>query len=79
MLVLIAIASLAGATPHAANDADCPVDYRFHHTAGAAPHRLDRLPRADLLLTVYREIDKCPAPVIVRSDIGNAGAARRDD
>lgn len=39
---------------------------------GGAPRaeRLDRLPAADLYLTVERRIDNCRIPVIVRYDIG---------
>ncbi len=33
-------------------------------------HRLDRLPPAAEYLAVYRRVDRCPAPVIVRFDIG---------
>ena len=37
----------------------------------AAPKKLDQLPPAQHYLTVYRAIDNCPAPVIVRYGIGN--------
>lgn len=40
--------------------------------APARARRLDRLPAADHVLAVFRTIDNCPAPVIVRSDIGGA-------
>ena len=36
----------------------------------AAPEKLGELPPAQHYLTVYRAIDKCPAPVIVRYGIG---------
>ncbi|WP_419814350.1 hypothetical protein [Glacieibacterium sp.] len=36
----------------------------------AAPKKLGELPPAQLYLTVDRSIDKCPAPVIVRYNIG---------
>lgn len=32
--------------------------------------RLDRLPPAAAYLTVYRSVDGCPAPVIIRYNIG---------
>jgi hypothetical protein len=37
----------------------------------AVPKRLGDLPPAQHYLAVYRAIDKCPAPVIVRYGIGN--------
>ncbi len=40
-------------------------------------HRLDRLPRAADYLAVYREVDHCPTPVIVRYDIGTGAATPR--
>ena len=41
---------------------------------GRAPRaeRLDRLPAADLHLTVERNVGGCHVPVIVRQDIGGA-------
>lgn len=39
--------------------------------------RLDQLPPASEYLTVYRRVGDCPAPVIVRYDIGQRPAPRR--
>lgn len=35
---------------------------------------LTELPPANLYLTVLREVDNCPVPVVVRYNIGDAGA-----
>lgn len=72
---LVAAASLSAAVP-AERPANCPNDYGVRRAAGAGPHRLDRLPGADLVLTVYREVDRCPAPLIVRHDVRDAGRDR---
>lgn len=34
------------------------------------PNKLGELPPASQFLTVYREVDGCPKPVVVRRDIG---------
>lgn len=34
--------------------------------------RLDKMPPATAFRTVYREVDRCPTPVILRKDIGNS-------
>ena len=51
----------------------CDASYGLHRADTAAATRfrlLGDLPPADLILTVYREIDRCPAPIIVRANIG---------
>lgn len=56
----------------------CAIDDRVQAAARAGAdglHRLDQLPPAKDYLTVFRTVDRCPAPVIVRSEIG--GAPRR--
>jgi hypothetical protein len=35
----------------------------------ARPRRLDRLPPGNLELAVWREIERCPVPAIVRYDV----------
>ena len=50
----------------------CAVDNRVTAAARAGQdgfQRLDRLPPASLYLTVFRTVDRCPAPVIVRADV----------
>ncbi len=72
------VATLAAAPNPFAIPARCQADYGLRHAAAAAdaqPKRLDRLPRANLVLALYREIDRCPAPIIVRADIGGRPAA----
>ena len=53
--------------------AHCTVDDRVMAAARAGQdgfRRLDRLPPAAEYLTVFRTVDRCPAPVVVRYDIG---------
>jgi hypothetical protein len=87
-LMLIPLAAAASqppprmAAPAAARAAPKPACDRFARIdrAGGAIHvgrapgvqRLDRLPPADLHLTVERTIGGCHVPVIIRQDIGGA-------
>ncbi len=51
----------------------CAIDSRVMATARAGKdgfRRLDRLPPAAEYLTVFRTVDRCPAPVVVRYAIG---------
>lgn len=85
----IIAASLAAASPATtppavsnplAAPAHCDSKYGLHRadSAGEARFkRLDELPPANLILTVYREIDRCPAPIVVRANIGVSRPARR--
>ena len=52
--------------------APCRFDDLRRHADGASvrPRRLDELPPGDLQLAVYREVDGCMEPVIVRHDFG---------
>jgi hypothetical protein len=77
MRFLILAAALAVPSTVAANKVkldkkECNVGPR---TAGAresvAPRKLGELPPAHLFLTVYREENGCPKPVIVRQNIGS--------
>ena len=64
-------ADLAGAVVPPARH--CAVDDRWLATARGGQdgfRRLDRLPPAAEYLTVFRTVDRCPAPVVVRYDIG---------
>lgn len=59
---------------------DCPVDARVRPVGDPEAGRFRRLgdlPPAAHLLTVFRVVDGCPAPVIVRADIGAGIRARR--
>ncbi len=42
----------------------------------AGTQRLGDLPPADQIKTVYREMNGCPAPLVVRSGVGASGLAR---
>ncbi len=51
----------------------CAVDDRVLVAAKGARdgfRQLGRLPPASEYLTVFRQVDRCPAPVVVRSGIG---------
>ena len=51
----------------------CTIDDRVTAAARAGQNgfqRLDQLPPASLYLTLYRTVDRCPAPVIVRTGVG---------
>lgn len=65
----VAIAALATSLPPAP---PCP-DPIVHHAAAPAGRAkpLDRQPPANLYLAVERRIDKCLAPVIVRTAAGD--------
>ena len=80
-IVILAAALLAGpalADGVAPSLPGCAVDNRLLQTAGRGGfQRLNRLPAAREYLTVYRVIDRCPAPVIVRYDIGSAATTPR--
>lgn len=64
----------AGATTVPANDCQT-----FRHAspsgAPAESRKLGELPPGDLVLTVYRTENGCPAPLIVRKGIGGFGDA----
>lgn len=61
------------AVPIAARDAKCPERPSVFDAAAASipkARRLDREPPASLYLTVYREVDGCATPVVLRKDVG---------
>ena len=68
MLMLVAVAAAA------AQPSPPPRCYAEAQLAGTAEHgttrRLDQLPPANLYLTVFRTVDGCPKPVVVRYDVG---------
>ncbi len=70
-LMLLATGAAADVVQPAAR---CARGDRVQMAAGAhdAPgfRRLDQLPPAAEYLAVYRRLDRCPAPVIVRYNIG---------
>ena len=70
-LAVLSTAAAADVVPPPARH--CAVDDRVLAAARAGQdgfRRLDRLPPAAEYLTVYRTVDRCPAPVIVRFDVG---------
>jgi len=70
MLVSLIAAAVAVPQPQRL---DCPDQPILHEAGGASAakvRRLGDLPPANHVLTVYREVDRCPAPVIVRYGIG---------
>lgn len=68
---VLLIASLAIATAVPPQQRCTPPAPQRAGAALAVPHRLDKLPPASLYLAVDRRIDECPAPIIVRTAIGN--------
>jgi hypothetical protein len=74
-LMLVLLAAAAPQPPAQTAKGTC---HRFAPVVPAgqrhAPRaeRLDRLPAADLHLTVERRVDGCRIPVIVRQEIGGA-------
>ncbi len=55
----------------------CHSEARVETVAGAGQggfQRLDRLPPANVYLTLYRELGHCPSPVVVRARVGNRTA-----
>lgn len=73
-----AFADMVGRSDKAARV--CGRDNRVLQAAAAGQggfQRLDHLPAAKEYLTVYRSIGGCPAPVIVRYDIGASVATPR--
>lgn len=74
---LVALAAAPGAvSPPLDGRAGCPehgvrlAGERERAAVAAGARRLGDLPPADLVLTVLRTVDRCPVPVIVRSNIG---------
>lgn len=65
LLLLPPIPALADIKP--TTKRDCAVRQQIVPVATTQQgfERLDRLPNARAYLTVYREVDRCPAPVIV--------------
>lgn len=77
LALVLALAAAPGAEVALPNNvpARCGEVYGVRPAAaGDRPRgrRLGDLPPADHVLTVFRTIDRCPAPVIVRSDIGGS-------
>ena len=73
-MLLLAMAALAAAPPSSApqpppKSPNCPrtTSYvaRWHGTA-LRPERLTELPDANAYLTVYRRIDGCEVPIVVK-------------
>ena len=54
--------------------ADCPRTVAFHHTVdrgkAVAPRKLNTLPTANQYAAVYRRINGCEVPLIVRYNVG---------
>lgn len=69
-IALLAAAPALAAPPQARPACDRPQLFATHGRERVELKRLDQLPRAKQYLTVFREIDRCPAPIIVRDDIG---------
>lgn len=76
-MIISLIAALAATTPQASAAPVCQTNKvwradgtRYRVDEGATLRRLDRLPPADLILTVLRTTGNCTAPVIVRYGIG---------
>lgn len=82
-LPMLAAAPVSGpaGTSALAQAGKCPdLRPRLVRPAGeSGPRRLGDLPPGRLELTVYREVDGCPIPAVLREGIGGAGtgAGRR--
>ena len=74
MLLLTAVAAMAAAPQASAQQAppkpsNCPSTTNYvarWHGRSPAPQSLTELPDANLYLTVYRRIDGCEVPIIVK-------------
>ncbi len=72
MFVSLIAAAATLAVPQARR-LECPDQPILHNASGTADaraRRLGDLPPANHVLTVYREVERCPVPVIVRYGIG---------
>ena len=90
-LALCATAPASAAAPTAARDmpvinpngsasAACPPTSRYEAARRGGKlglKRLNELPAADMYNAVYRRIDGCEAPIIVRYDVGGNSANGR--
>jgi hypothetical protein len=77
MLLLLLAAALSGATPQQASPlataSTCPRTagyYAWQRGKQVAPRKLTELPPANAYYTVYRRIDGCMVPVIVKYGVG---------
>jgi hypothetical protein len=74
MLILAAALIAAPLTSvHQAQPTSCPITTSYLTGAGGlyrgkplAPHRLTELPDGNFYLTVYRRIDGCEVPIVVK-------------
>ena len=71
---LIALSLCAGPaaaqpTPPAGLKCQRPDAHQANRGASAQPRRLDQLPPGNLELAVWREIDRCQVPAIVRYNV----------
>jgi hypothetical protein len=83
LLILMAAAAAGNATParetpvfnpNRAERSTCPPTSRYEAARRGGklpPSLLNQLPAADLYMAVYRRVDGCVAPVIVRYGIGS--------
>lgn len=71
-LLLVGLATVAAApNPRpAAKQCDARLQHADGDTAPARARKLNEMPPANQIKTVYREVDGCPKPMIVRRDIG---------
>lgn len=72
-LIALSLCSAPAAALESRQDAaKCHARADLHQARRAdpgRPRRLDRLPPGNLELSVWREIDRCPVPAIVRYDV----------
>ena len=78
MLLALAAALTASPLVDAGVRARCPANPRVFEAAGTAGtlKRLDELPPAAHVLTLYREVGRCAEPVVLRGGIGNVAPGR---
>ena len=71
-LLLVAFATIA-ASPNprpALKHCDARLQHADRDSMPARARKLSEMPPANQIKTVYREMDGCPKPMIVRRDIG---------
>lgn len=72
MMLLLSLAAAATATPPIARNAPCrqPGTERAATRGSVRIRPLGEMPPARQVLAVYRSIDGCPTPVVVRDEVG---------
>ena len=75
--MISAAAAVAAPTPEKPRDCKPAGPEMAAAASRAGFHKLGELPPANHVLTLFRTVDSCSAPVIVRYGIGGSDAANR--